>query len=397
MSVPLIVNGVTFNYPVQGDTNWGPVLTAWSTAVTNALSIISGGNASFLTITSQSSNPATAGFLRLANTDAIEWRNFANSGNLALAVNASNQLTFNGVPIGAAAALTNGHIFVGNVSNQPADVAMSGDITITNTGVTAIGAGIIVNADINAAAAIARSKLAVGTAGRLVYNDGTGVLSDYPALSTGLVLVTDPSGLPVTATPTTTEINYVSGVTSSIQTQINAISPYVVPTGSIIDFAGTVAPTGWLVCDGSFVLKATYAALFAAIGTNWGPSDATQFTIPNMTRRVGVGSGGTGTGTLANGVGATGGEETHTLTTPEIPSHTHAPTDPGHTHTETGTTAAGATSSLLLTAGRDTASAANASISTLSNTTGITIGNTGGGGSHNNIQPSAVVLKIIKT
>lgn len=129
---------MTFNYPVQGDTNWGPVLTAWSTAVTNALSIISGGNASFLTITSQSSNPATTGFLRLANTDAIDWRNFANTGNLALAVNASNQLTFNGIPIGATTSLTNSHIFVGNVSNQPADVAMSGDATITNTGVVSI-------------------------------------------------------------------------------------------------------------------------------------------------------------------------------------------------------------------------------------------------------------------
>lgn len=72
-------------------------------------------------------------------------------------------------------ALTSGHIFVGNASNVATDVAMSGDISITNTGVTAIVAGVIVNADINAAAAIAFSKLAalpsaqilVGSAGNV--------------------------------------------------------------------------------------------------------------------------------------------------------------------------------------------------------------------------------------
>ncbi len=64
--------------------------------------------------------------------------------------------------------LTNGHIFVGNASNIATDVAMSGDISITNAGVTAIVAGVIVNADINASAAIAFSKLASLTSGQLL-------------------------------------------------------------------------------------------------------------------------------------------------------------------------------------------------------------------------------------
>ncbi len=64
--------------------------------------------------------------------------------------------------------LTNGHIFVGNASNIATDVAMSGDVTISNTGVTAIAAGVIVNADINAAAAIAFSKLAALTSGNIL-------------------------------------------------------------------------------------------------------------------------------------------------------------------------------------------------------------------------------------
>ena len=65
-------------------------------------------------------------------------------------------------------ALTNGHIFVGNASNIATDVAMTGDITITNAGVTAIAAGVIVNADINASAAIAFSKLAALTSGNIL-------------------------------------------------------------------------------------------------------------------------------------------------------------------------------------------------------------------------------------
>lgn len=72
-------------------------------------------------------------------------------------------------------ALPNGQILVGNASNIATPVAMTGDISITNAGVTAIVAGVIVNADINAAAAIAFSKLAalpsaqilVGSAGNV--------------------------------------------------------------------------------------------------------------------------------------------------------------------------------------------------------------------------------------
>lgn len=64
--------------------------------------------------------------------------------------------------------LTNGHIFVGNASNIATDVAMTGDVTITNAGVTAISAGVIVNADINASAAIAYSKLAALTSGNIL-------------------------------------------------------------------------------------------------------------------------------------------------------------------------------------------------------------------------------------
>lgn len=64
--------------------------------------------------------------------------------------------------------LQSGNIFVGNSSNIATGVAMTGDIGISNTGVTAIQAGVIVNADINASAAIAFSKLATLASGNIL-------------------------------------------------------------------------------------------------------------------------------------------------------------------------------------------------------------------------------------
>ncbi len=231
MSVPLTINGVTFPYPVQGDLNWGPVLTNWSTAVTNGMLQKAGGSftltsevdfgASFglkaLSYKSKETNIAATGILRLANASAgIVWRNQLNNADLALTVNSSNQLTFNGVNVGATTSLTDSHVLVGNASNQPADVAMTGDIAITNTGVTSIGSGVIVNADVNAGAAIDVSKLAALTASRIVTSDASGFLT-------------------TTASPTLTELSYLGGVTSAIQTQLNTLTTSL---GNYLPLAG---------------------------------------------------------------------------------------------------------------------------------------------------------------
>lgn len=225
MAIPLTINGVTFQYPQQFDRNWGPTLTNWSSAVTSGMLQKAGGS---FTLTAEvdfgatyglkapyfksaAAGIASTGILRLANASSgVVWRNQLGSADLALTVNSSNQLTFNGTPIGATTSLTDGHILVGNVSNQPADVAMTGDIAITNLGVTSIGSGVIVNADVNASAAIAVSKLATLTASRAVVLDGSGLLS--------------------AATTTATEIGYVNGVTSAIQTQLNNITGTLLPT-----------------------------------------------------------------------------------------------------------------------------------------------------------------------
>jgi len=110
-----------------------------------------------------------------------------------------------------------------------------------------------------------------------------------------------------------------------------------VPTGSLFPFAGSAAPTGYLLCDGSAVARTgTYAALFAVIGTTYGSGDgSTTFNLPDLRGRMPLGAG-TGVGLNASGTGKPagtnqtartagqwGGEETHLLTSSEMPQHNH--------------------------------------------------------------------------
>ena len=97
------------------------------------------------------------------------------------------------------------------------------------------------------------------------------------------------------------------------------------PTGTILDYAGDVVPAGYLLCDGRAVSRTTYAALYAVLGTRYGAGDgSTTFGLPDLRRRVALGSGGAGSAEIANTLGATGGEESHALTLAELPAHTHA-------------------------------------------------------------------------
>lgn len=62
----------------------------------------------------------------------------------------------------------------------------------------------------------------------------------------------------------------------------SSIDSNVLPVGVIQMFAGTVAPSGYLLCDGNAVSRSTYSALFAVIGTNYGVGDgSTTFNLPN--------------------------------------------------------------------------------------------------------------------
>lgn len=73
-----------------------------------------------------------------------------------------------------------------------------------------------------------------------------------------------------------------------------AVSGSGVPTGAIMSYAGTAAPAGWAMCDGSAVARTggTYDALFAVISTTYGSGNGTTtFNLPDLKGRVPVGKG----------------------------------------------------------------------------------------------------------
>lgn len=159
MPVNVVINGVTYPFPINFDEGWGTNVTQWAQAVSQHLLQKTGGlftlsaevdfGATFGLRTayykSRATNVAAAGAIRLGNTDVIAFRNAANSADVVLGVNTSNQLTFEGnVLLAAAGAFT---------------------------------------------------------ASRAVITDGSGALT--------------------TSSVTSTEIGHLAGVTSSIQTQLN--------------------------------------------------------------------------------------------------------------------------------------------------------------------------------
>ena len=141
-----------------------------------------------------------------------------------------------------------------------------------------------------------------------------------------------------------------------------------VPVGTYIESACTSVPAGgYLYCDGSSVSRTTYTALFAAIGTTYGVGDgSTTFNLPDRRDRFALARG-----TSHTILGSTGGEETHTLNTAEMPSHSHS---------------CGVAGSITNTGGGGYYYHYSSGIS----------GSTGGGGAHNTMPPYLVVNIYIK-
>ncbi|WP_271610170.1 MULTISPECIES: tail fiber protein [unclassified Bradyrhizobium] len=103
------------------------------------------------------------------------------------------------------------------------------------------------------------------------------------------------------------------------------------PAGMVVPFAGSAAPSGWLLCNGQSLVRAEYPLLFAAIGTAHGAADGTHFNVPDMRGRVAFGldpGGATGRLTSAGGgvdgttIGASGGQQSRTLLTANLPPYT---------------------------------------------------------------------------
>lgn len=165
-------------------------------------------------------------------------------------------------------------------------------------------------------------------------------------------------------------------------------------TGEIKIWPSSTIPNGWRLCDGGAINRITYSKLFSILNTTYGVGDgSTTFNVPDLKGRVPTGFDGT-QGEF-NVMGKTGGAKTHTLTTAEMPSHTH--TDSGHLH-------APGPGGAFWTTG-PSANVANGTFWGLhtfdgsNNTTAYAsanIQNTGGGGAHNNLPPYITLRYIIK-
>lgn len=193
-------------------------------------------------------------------------------------------------------------------------------------------------------------------------------------------------------------INVAPGTNPTDGVNVAQLGAAGAPVGGIMDYAGSSAPAGWLLCFGQAVSRTTYAALFAAISTTYGAGDGTTtFNVPDLRGRVSAGKddmGGTSAARLnsqtSTTLGTAFGEQTHALTTAEMPTHTHPVNDPGHSHGYTGPLAVGSG----VSSGGNLQSVATG---TEPNVTGVTIGNSGLSGAHNNIQPTMILNKIIRS
>ena len=168
-----------------------------------------------------------------------------------------------------------------------------------------------------------------------------------------------------------------SSIGPSVSGIVNEITARF-PVASVIPYAGTTAPTGWLLADGAAVSRVTYSDLFAVIGTTYGVGDgSTTFNVPNLKGRIPVGQDAAQS--EFNVIGETGGAKTHTLSATEMPSHTHSYQD---STTSNGFVTNGTGSS-------ETVQSTRADF-------GRTTGSAGGNGAHNNLQPYIVMNHIIK-
>ena len=101
-------------------------------------------------------------------------------------------------------------------------------------------------------------------------------------------------------------------IINGVTTQLDIHDAYALPTGSYIQFAGSQAPAGFLVCNGGEISRTTYSELFAVIGTTYGSGDgSTTFNLPNLTDRFLQGSSTSGTVKNAGLPNITGRTELH--------------------------------------------------------------------------------------
>lgn len=207
-----------------------------------------------------------------------------------------------------------------------------------------------------------------------------GVVSGVAPLQVTLDADTSPlAGVPSTLVSGLVVGQRVQCVIQNHRVTVVGVAHGGVPAGVLSPFAGSVAPAGYLLCDGSAVSRTTFAGLYAVIGVTYGPGNgSTTFNLPDARGRTLV---GLSSDTEFNTLGKKYGTKTHTLTITETAPHTHLQ------RALSGVIASGGGSALAgmaYTGGTYVDSSAFTASS-------------GGGDPHNNVQPSMTVNYIIKT
>ena len=159
----------------------------------------------------------------------------------------------------------------------------------------------------------------------------------------------------------------------------------VTPIGAIFEWPTATIPDRWLLCNGQSLLRATYPALFAILGTSYGSVDGTHFNVPDMRGRSPMmpGSG------VVNALAQQAGADAVALAITNMPAHDHDFADGGHNHAQqigalpqyTPTGSSGRTAAGVL--------ATNSLIRVVTDTNGsnLTFHSQGSGTPHANLHP----------
>ena len=212
-----------------------------------------------------------------ANMPDLTATTITSSGTLTVSGNATigGDLTISGDDLFMATNTSGAALIADGTNFNP--VVISGDISIGTTGTAAIGTGVIVNADVNTSAAIAFSKMENLTVSRALVSDGSGDVS--------------------VSAVTSTEIGYLDGVSSSIQSQLDGKA------------SSTYVPTAITVADESS--DTTCFPLFTTAATgDLGPKTASGLTFNSSTDVLSGTFSGNITGNVTGNVSGTSGSTT---------------------------------------------------------------------------------------
>lgn len=312
MSLTVTLNGSVYIIPETNEVGWGGNTTSYLVAIPAGVLQKTGGSfllsaetdfggafgLKSLYYKSRSANVAATGILRLNNnSDAVSWRNAANSGDLPLTVDTSDRLLYNGSPVLVGAGPSSYVSSITGTANQVIASSPTGAVTLSlpqsiNTsaavqfGTLGLGSAPVASSILSLTSTtlgflpprmttVERDAIVSPATGLLIYNTTTGVnnyyngtiwtaiaaggtinpgtqyqlsyyavngstLSGLPLITGLRALQSDVNGLPVASTVTTTELGYVSGVTSAIQTQLNTKAT----DSLVVHLAGTEIITG---------------------------------------------------------------------------------------------------------------------------------------------------------